>query len=143
MVEGVFPRSNGPDARKMASAPTRIEPGAGTLVSEFLPGCGIVPRNSIIDLLLESQIRRLNRNPVGRIAELEIIHGSGADGFAQLGGGNSTWLDPGLVNHAEWVASPAKSGRGSPESPGVVSELQHQSEALGQIDIASGIFFPP
>src|SRR6266403_1518855 len=119
------------------------EPSTWPLVPEFFPRNGISPRDGVIDLLFEAEIARNNGNAIRRIAELEIVDGAGTNGLAQAGSRNSARLVPRLVNHAERVAAPAKTGGGGSKGPGVLGVLQHQSEGFRQIDVAAGILFPP
>src|SRR5438445_2576387 len=142
MVEGVLPRSNGPNAGKMGISPSG-KPRAGSLVSELLPRSGICPWDGVINLLLQGKIARNDSDAICRIAKLEVVDGVRADGLAQAGGGNSARLDPRFVDHAERIAPPAESSGGRAKRPRIVGIFEHQSKRLAEIDIAFDIFFTP
>src|SRR5215831_3875798 len=50
--------------------------------------------NDLVESLSRAWICLADIDAIGRVGELEIVHGAGADDLAQLGYGNLSWLAP-------------------------------------------------
>src|SRR6266404_2412833 len=138
----VRPRRNSPNTGKVSIAPAG-EPRARAFVPISFARRGEKPRDRVIDLLYEGRIRLAEGDAVRRIAELKVVHGAGADGFAQAGSGNPARLVPRLINHSERIIPPAEAGGWRPKDPGIVREFQHKSQALREIDVPANVLFAP
>ena len=137
----VLPRSNGPYTGQAAA----IDPHSWSFVAIELPGKREERGNGIVQLLIESGVGPVGRNgdTVGRVGEGEVIHHAVADGLAEPADNNAAGLVPEFTNRTQVVIAPAKAAIRWPEHPRVISKAHHGPESLGQVDVATGIFFAP